>query len=152
MDFRTRIDAHSFGVRVSALILKDDKIYLAKSPYDSYYLLGGAILVDELTEDALKREIREEVNLDIEVGKLAFIVENQFALEGINYHQIEFHYLANPLSEPNSEMVESGQTRKCEWVSLDRLSDIDLNPAFLKTALKNWDGQIKHFVNRYGEE
>lgn len=49
MDFRTRIGEQSFGVRASALIIKDEKIYLAKSPKNEYYLLGGAILVNELT-------------------------------------------------------------------------------------------------------
>ncbi len=43
MDFHTKVDQNSFGVRVSALMLKEDKLYLAKSPKDEYYLLGGAI-------------------------------------------------------------------------------------------------------------
>ncbi|MGT2774489.1 NUDIX hydrolase [Streptococcus hyovaginalis] len=152
MDFRTKIDYHSFGVRVSALMLKDDKLYLAKSPKDEYYLLGGAILVNELTEDAIKREIYEEVGVEIEVGQLAFIVENHFSLENTHYHQIEFHYVVTPLSSPNSEMEEGGQTRRCEWVSLNDLENINLNPNFLKTALKNWDGQLKHIVNKDGED
>lgn len=152
MDFRTKTNEYSFGVRVSALMIEDDKIYLAKSPNDEYYLLGGAIFVNELTKDAIRREIKEEVGADSEVRSLAFIVENQFYLEDTNYHQIEFHYLVNLLSEPNEKMIEGGQIRQCEWVSIDNLDQINLNPAFLKTALKNWDGQIKHVVNKDGEE
>lgn len=152
MDFRTKTNEYCFGVRVSALMVEDDKIYLAKSPNDEYYLLGGAIFVNELTKDAIRREIKEEVGADSEVGSLAFIVENQFYLEDTNYHQIEFHYLVNLLSEPNEKMIEGGQTHQCEWVSIDNLDQINLNPAFLKTALKNWDGQIKHVVNKDGEE
>lgn len=75
MDFRTRIGEQSFGVRALALIIKDEKIYLAKSPKNEYYLLGGAILVNELTEDAIIREMKEELNIDIEVKQLAFVVE-----------------------------------------------------------------------------
>lgn len=152
MDFRTKVNHHSFGVRVSALMLKEDKLYLAKSPKDEYYLLGGAILVNELTETAIQREIYEEVGIQIEVGQLAFVVENHFSLENTEYHQIEFHYVVTPLSSPNSKMEEGGQIRRCEWVSLNELDNINLNPAFLKKALINWDGQLKHIVNKDGED
>ncbi|MGX7775904.1 NUDIX hydrolase [Streptococcus pluranimalium] len=148
MDFRTKVNHHSFGVRVSALMLKKDKLYLAKSPKDEYYLLGGAIFVNELSEEAIKREVYEEVGVDIEVEQLAFIVENQFSLEDNDYHQIEFLYLVTPLSEPNPEMEEGGQQRRCEWIHLNDLESINLNPAFLKKALNNWNGKLQHFLNR----
>lgn len=151
MDFRTKIANHSFGVRVSALMIKDGSIYLAKSPKEEYYLIGGAILVNELTEDAIKREVLEEVGVGIDVGPLAFVVENQFIREGIAFHQIEFLYLVTPLSEPNAYMEEGNQTRHCEWVALDKLNEITLNPAFLKTALQEWDGQVKHFISKDGK-
>ena len=40
----------------------------------------------------------------------------------------------------------------CEWISFEELSKINLNPNFLKIALKNWDGQVKHFVNKNKEK
>lgn len=152
MDFRTRIGEQSFGVRASALIIKDEKIYLAKSPKNEYYLLGGAILVNELTEDAIIREMKEELNIDIEVKQLAFVVENQFSLDLTKHHQIEFLYLVNPLSDLNKEIYEGGQKRMCEWISFEELSKINLNPSFLKITLKNWNGQVKHFVNKNKEK
>lgn len=152
IDFRTTIGHDRFGVRVSALMVTDGKIFLAKSPKDEYYLLGGAILVNELSEEAIKREVYEEAGVAVEVGDLAFVVENHFIREGVNYHQIEFLYWVTPLSEPSVKMQEGGQTRQCEWVSLDALEVLNLNPAFLKTQLKNWDGHLKHFVNKDGED
>ena len=152
IDFRTTIGHDRFGVRVSALMVTDGKIFLAKSPKDEYYLLGGAILVNELSEEAIKREVYEEAGVAVEVGDLAFVVENHFIREGVNYHQIEFLYWVTPLSEPSGKMQEGGQTRQCEWVSLDALEALNLNPAFLKTQLKNWDGHLKHFVNKDGED
>lgn len=44
--------------------------------------------------------MKEEIGIDVEVGPLAFIVENQFTLQEKSYHQIEFLYLVTPLSEP----------------------------------------------------
>lgn len=147
MDFRAKIDHHMFGVRATALMVRDGKIYLAKSPEGKYYCIGGAIAVGETTEQAVQREVREEVGCDVTVDQLAFVVENQFELYGMKYHQMEFHYLVTPVTEPQEVMVEGGRSRTCEWVSIDDLPDLNLNPAFLRTALKDWDGQIKHIVN-----
>ncbi|MFA9414272.1 NUDIX hydrolase [Streptococcus sp. E29BA] len=150
MDFRTTTDHKTFGVRSTALLVRGNQIYLAKSPAGQYYCIGGAIAVGETTEEAVRREVREEVGCDSQVDELAFVVENHFELDGRIFHQIEFHYLVTPLSEPNASMVEGDSRRQCEWVSFDDLEALDLNPAFLKTALKNWDGQVKHVVNMEG--
>ncbi|MGT2934994.1 NUDIX hydrolase [Streptococcus castoreus] len=147
MDFRTKSDNQNFGVRASALMMKDGKIFLAKSPNDAYYLLGGAIHIGELAEDAVRREIMEEVGVEIKVDTLAFVVENLFKLNEISYHQIEFHYLVSPLSKPQETIIEGGEARICEWVALKDLDKINLNPSFLKKELKNWDGKLRHFKN-----
>lgn len=147
MDFRTKIDNQVFGVRATALIVRDGQIYLAKSPEGKYYCIGGAIAVGETTEEAVQREVREEVGCDVTVDQLAFVVENQFELDGTHYHQMEFHYLVTPVTEPQAVMVEGGRSLTCEWVAIDDLPAINLNPPFLKTALRDWDGQIKHIVN-----
>lgn len=147
MDFRTKIDNQVFGVRATALMVRDGKIYLCKVDDHSYCTIGGAIAVGETTEAAVKREVHEELGCEVKVERLAFIVENYFEVGGQNIHRIEFQYLVTPITEPQAVMVEGGRSRTCEWVDLDDLPDINLNPAFLKTALKDWDGQVKHIVN-----
>lgn len=148
MDFRTTVEKQVFGVRVSALIIKDEQIYLAKSPQDQYYLVGGVILVNEETEEAIKREVKEELGIDVLVNQLAFVVENHFNLENKQYHQIEFLYRVTPQSQLNTTIIEDSQERTCHWVLLDDLDKIDLNPAFLKEELANWQGQVKHIIHK----
>ncbi|MGT2926453.1 NUDIX hydrolase [Streptococcus cuniculipharyngis] len=148
MDFRTRTDQQVFGVRATGLLVKDEQVYLAKSPEGKYYTLGGAIQIGETTEEAVKRELKEEIGIDVEVGPLAFVVENQFELDGTAFHQIEFCYLVSPLSDPASYLEEGQSTRQCEWVAFADLEKLNLNPAFLKTELAAWDGQLKHVINK----
>ncbi|MGT2756762.1 NUDIX hydrolase [Streptococcus ovuberis] len=150
MDFRTRQDDYFFWVRATALIVRDGCIYLCQSPDGGYHSIGGAIAVGETTEDAVRREVREELGCDIQVDQLAFVVENYFESDHKKVHRIEFQYLVTPLSEPNRMLVEGDTQRRCEWLPIDQLDTIDVKPAFLKTALKNWDGQVKHVVNREG--
>ncbi len=151
MDFRTITDRRSFGVRATALLVRDNQIYLAKSPSGSYYPLGGAILVGETTEEAVKREVMEEIGIDVAVKELAFVVENQFVIDEKAFHQIEFHYILEPLEEPKSHMEEWGGRRSCEWIPISQLETIELQPSFLKTALTNWQGGVQHIINKDGE-
>lgn len=97
MDFRTRYDNQIFGVRATGLVVQEEKLYLVKSPEGKYYTLGGAIQLGETTEEVVQREMKEEIGIDVEVGPLAFIVENQFTLQEKSYHQIEFLYIVTPL-------------------------------------------------------
>lgn len=150
MDFRTKIGNQMFGVRATALIIREDKIYLCKSSDGIYYTIGGAVEVGEETEAAVQREVREEIACEVAIDKLAFIVENSFCQSGVNFHNIEFHYLVTPLTEPEAIMIEGGKELTCQWLPLDQLESIDLKPGFLKTALKDWDGQLKHVVNKGG--
>ncbi|MBS8071253.1 NUDIX hydrolase [Streptococcus suis] len=148
MDFRTRHDNQIFGVRATGLVVQDEKLYLVKSPEGKYYTLGGAIQLGETTEEAVLREMQEELGIDVEVGPLAFIVENQFNLQEKSYHQIGFLYLVTPLSEPVTYLEEGDSIRQCEWIAFTDLKNLDINPAFLKTELATWRGQLQHFVNK----
>ena len=76
-DFRMKIDSTVFGVRATALIVNDNRLLVVEDE-DSFYTIGGAIQVDEATEDAVVREVREELGVASRAVQLAFIVENRF--------------------------------------------------------------------------
>ena len=59
-------------------------------------------------------------------------------------HNIEFHYLVDLLEDAPLTMQEDEKTQPCEWIDLDKLKGINLVPAFLKAALPDWDGQLRH--------
>ncbi|MGO0055378.1 NUDIX hydrolase [Streptococcus suis] len=147
MDFRTRIDNQIFGVRATALIIKDGKIFLTKDSKGRYYTIGGAIVVNETAQDAAVREVKEELGVDNRVNQLAFVVENQFTHEGIDFHNIEFHFIVEPIGEMPEEMIEGKLKQPCEWIALDNLVNLDVVPVFLAEELPNWSGQVKHIMN-----
>ena len=142
-DFRTKVENTVFGVRATALIVQNGKLLVTKDK-DKYYTIGGAIQVNERTEDAVVREVREELGVKAQAGQLAFVVENRFEQAGIHYHNIEFHYLVDLLEDAPLIMQEDEKSQPCEWIDLDKLEDIQLVPAFLKTDLPDWDGQLRH--------
>ena len=142
-DFRTKIGNTVFGVRATALIIQNRKLLVTKDK-DKYYTIGGAIQVNERAEDAVVREVREELGAKAEARQLAFVVENRFEQDGISYHNIEFHYLVDLLEDAPLTMQEDEKMQPCEWIDLDKLEAYQLVPAFLKTALPDWDGQLRH--------
>ena len=69
---------------VGALIVNEEgKILLVRSHkwFDKYTLPGGHIEVGETMVEAVKREVKEEVGLDIEVGHMLLMQEAIFAPE-----------------------------------------------------------------------
>ena len=69
---------------VGALIVNNEgKILLAKSHkwFDKYTLPGGHIEVGESMIDAVRREVKEEVGLDVEVVETLLVQEAIFAPE-----------------------------------------------------------------------
>lgn len=66
-------------IRAAGLIIKNDELLLVKhvKGKNSYWLLpGGGIKLGEDTRTALKREIKEEINLDCTIKELIFVVES----------------------------------------------------------------------------
>ena len=67
MIFRKRKD---ISIRVSAIIIEDSKIVLVahKKNNDIYWLPpGGGVLFGESLHKALKRELKEELNIKVDI-------------------------------------------------------------------------------------
>ncbi len=69
----------SIRIRVSAVIIKDGSILLVRHEKEGrvYWLLpGGGVEPTETLSQALKREIIEEVGLEVDSSKLLFVSES----------------------------------------------------------------------------
>ena len=142
-DFRTKVGNTVFGVRATALIVEEGKLLVVEDE-DGFYTIGGAIQVGERTEEAVIREVKEELGVKAQAGQLAFVVENRFEQAGVHFHNIEFHYLVDLLEDAPLLMQEDTKQLPCRWIALDDLHTVDLKPAFLKSALPEWDGKLRH--------
>ena len=99
--------------------LKNHKLLVTKDK-GKYYTIGGAIQVNESTEDAVVREVREELGVRAQAGQLAFVVENRFEQDGVSYHNIEFHYLVDLLEDAPLTMQED--EKRQPWMALTWIS------------------------------
>lgn len=142
-DFRTKVGNTVFGVRATALIVEEGKLLVVEDE-DGFYTIGGAIQVGERTEEAVIREVKEELGVKAQARQLAFVVENRFEQAGVHFHNIEFHYLVDLLEDAPLTMQEDERQLPCRWIALNQLHTVPLKQGFLKTVLPEWDGQLRH--------
>ena len=75
---------------VAAIIIKDDKVFATQRGYGEWKgwweFPGGKIESGESPQEALKREIREELNADISVGELLDTIEWDYPTFHLTMH------------------------------------------------------------------
>ena len=110
---------------VAAVIRKDDKIFATQRGYgefkDGWEFPGGKIEEGEAPEQALAREIKEELDTEIQVGKL---------IETIEYDYPKFHLSMDcfwcEIMQGGLELKEHEAAR---WLSKEELYSVDWLPA-----------------------
>ncbi|MDQ3547746.1 MAG: NUDIX domain-containing protein, partial [Chloroflexota bacterium] len=89
-------DGMRFSVRVGAVCLCDGHVLLAGTEADGFWILpGGHGELLERTDDTIRRELREELEVEVEVGRLLWVVENFFIYAGVRSHSISFIFEAH---------------------------------------------------------
>jgi len=96
---------------------------------DEHFLraIGGGVEFGERAVDALAREWREELGLELEAPTLLGVIENRFTSNGRAGHEVAFVYsarLADPAACARDELVATepdGTRHVAVWVPLEEL-------------------------------
>lgn len=113
-----------------AILINDGRVLLVRMRHGGKYQLpGGGVYVGERLEDALKREVREETGLRVEVGPLVDFTELFFFYDpsGKAYHGLHFYYLCRSQS---FDLLDDGQldndsSENPEWIEIGTLRPQD---------------------------
>ena len=82
-DLTVRLPLGRFNLRVGAVILHEGRLLAMQDEHAPYfYLPGGRIRLHETAEDALLRELREELAMDARILRPLWAHENFFHLAG----------------------------------------------------------------------
>lgn len=110
---------------VAAVIFKDDKMFATQRGYgefkDGWEFPGGKVESGESPEEALRREIREELEVDVNVGDL---------IETIEYDYPAFHLsmkcFACTIAGGSPHLLEH---EAAKWLTSKQLGSVDWLPA-----------------------
>lgn len=126
----------------AAVIIKDKKILLTQRGYgeykDKWEFPGGKIEKDESKEDAIKREIKEELDASIKVDNFLCKIE---------YDYTTFYLKMNVFCVSlEDEHIIFKEHESYKWISFDDLDNVkklDLLPA---------DNQVISYLKKYIEK
>jgi len=140
------------GYRSAGIMVKEGKVLLQSDEYNDFWTTpGGGVKIFESSEEALKREFQEELEADITVERLLYIVENSFKFEGQLYHGLELYFLISPKNSDDIFNQEEfigiendfyyekyGEFKLTfRWFPLTDIDSIDIKPVILKKALSS---------------
>ena len=112
---------------VAAIIRKGDKIFATQRGYgdwkDWWEFPGGKMEPGEMPEEALKREIREELSTEISVDEFLCTVEYDYPA----FHLTMHCYLCSLVTEA----LHLNEHEAAKWLSKENLDSVDWLPADL---------------------
>lgn len=110
---------------VAAIIQKENKILATKRGYGEFINMwefpGGKIELGETKEQALVREIKEELNIEISVDKFALDIEYQYP----NFYLFMSCFMCS-IKECSIEFLEHNDGK---WITKEELNTLNWLPA-----------------------
>ena len=159
IDISFKAEKGSFNYRVGGVALQGDKVLLVtEDRFDFWYLPGGRVSMFETSEQALHREIIEELGETPTIERLLWTTECLYYFDAWNthHHDLSFYYLIRFADKAPIYFLSSGVGKEefsnettdlhFRWFDINDLEKIDLRPAFLQRALKAIPIQPQHVI------
>ena len=126
-------------VGVGAVVVKDAKALVIKRANDPYKgqwsIPGGRVELGESLVDAVRRELREETGLDVQVGSLIDVFERIQAddAQGVRYHFVIVDYLCTCIG---GTLCAGDDAADVRWVASEELDAMDIRASAVAVIRK----------------
>ena len=136
-DINIKIQDVLLNVRAVAVIVHNDKVLFQKRKQDKFWALpGGKIRVGEKSEDTIKRELKEELELNkFNVERCNSISEYFFTFDNTLIHQSvdNTEWILDEIGEFDGKEINENLVFK--WFDIDSLAEAPIKPDFLKEQI-----------------
>ncbi len=145
-----------FNVRVYALIVKNNRLLISEEQHGGVFLRkfpGGGLQFGEGILQALHRELKEELNADVESASMLCVTED-FVVSFLNNKQqvIGVHYLVELKQDYSDEFLNNNRVElengyiHFKWVLIDSITSEDFTSPVDKSAFE----KLKNFLLERG--
>lgn len=143
-----------FQCRVAGIAVDEGRVLLHHADFEDFWTFpGGRAELSEPLAAGLRREMQEELETEVIVERLLWVVENFFTYDGKAYHELGFYFLMtlppdSPIRAATAPFVrEDGTTQLIfQWHPIEVLERMRLFPAFLRRALRALPQATTHVV------
>ena len=130
----------------AAIIIDDGRIFATQRGYgkfkDGWEFPGGKIEQDETAQQAVKREVREELDTEIEVGELFDTVEYDYP----DFH-LTMHCFLCTVRSGNLVLKEH---QAAKWLTRETLDSVEWLPADIELIEKLKASQVMKVSQIFG--
>jgi 8-oxo-dGTP diphosphatase len=132
-----------------AFILHDGEVLLCRAKEKGHYFFpGGHVEFGEFIEDALKREVEEEIGEKLDLGSFIGLAENIFEEGSVRHHEVNVVFEARL---EKKEAVSREDWLEFHWVKLEDIPEMKVMPLSLRDALIQWTRDCKTFLTKQNE-
>jgi len=124
-----RLRSPSYTLGTACLIERDGRVLLVRAAYRRNWSLPGGLLDrGEVPADGLRRELREEVGIDVDVR------DDPVVLVDLGSQLVEFFFHAHLADgvDPDSVRAASAEIEEVGWFTLDEARELVHGPSRLR--------------------
>jgi 8-oxo-dGTP pyrophosphatase MutT (NUDIX family) len=149
-----------FQMRIAGLAFRDGHVLVHRAVHEAFWTFpGGRAEVGETSSETLKREMREELGVEVTVERLLWSVENFFHYEGHYFHEYGLYYLMSlPAGFPFHpsdivHRVQDGHELEFKWARATKpaLKALHIPPYFIANEIEDLPQTPRHVIWRDGD-
>lgn len=128
---------HNVASASVAIIEKENKILLLKRSKNpkpgKLHLPGGFVSSEETAEEALRREVKEETNLNVNKINYLFSIPNKYIYSNISYNVLDLYFA---VKVSHHEVKIDSESTAFAWISKNSIDANKIAFSSVRNALK----------------
>jgi len=155
-DWIFEYESQMYNFRSCGVLINKGRILIQHGVNDTEYALpGGQVKFGETSAEAVVREFKEELGVDIVAERFIWVEEVFWKWGEKDCHTLCHYHLVKLLDEtqiPHEGIFKSLETDESrllfQWVDINELANIKIYPVFLSGKINNIAEGLESFVYR----
>jgi 8-oxo-dGTP pyrophosphatase MutT (NUDIX family) len=134
-------------IRIAAIIEQNGQVLLCRHKDPFWKLPGGGSDEGEASDQTLRRELREEIGCEAEIGALVGVGENAYTFRGQHIQSLDLYFRVTFRDLQEGKEFFGPEGTQFRWFSKQELGNAPVSPIRLHELLSDLDSlaPVRHF-------